>query len=140
MAKNGDKKIKTKNNHLLEVISFRTAKTFGQRASDKLTNWAGSWAFILSFLIVIAIWMFINGYYLVDYKQTGAFDPFPFILLNLALSMLAALQAPVILMSQNRQAQRDRLKSEYDYRINKKAEKEIREIKNLLLMKRYHKK
>ena len=116
-----------------------SSRTFGQRAADSITKWAGSWTFIISFLVFIAIWVFINGYYLIHYQLTGAFDPFPFILLNLALSLLAALQAPVILMSQNRQSQRDRIKSAYDFKINKKAEKEIREIKNLLLTKKRYK-
>ncbi len=118
---------------------FRGPRTFGQKASDKITNWAGSWTFIIIFFIFIGAWMFINGYYLIQYKQTGAFDPYPFILLNLALSCLAAIQAPIILMSQNRQTQRDRAKAEFDYKINKKAEKEIREIKNLILRRKYKK-
>jgi len=127
--KDNEKKLK----HFLIHPIFRTPKTFGQRASDFLTKWAGSWAFILLFLFFILVWIFINGYYLIQYAQGVAFDPYPFILLNLALSCLAAIQAPVILMSQNRQTQRDRLKAEFDYRINRKAEKEIREIKRLLL-------
>lgn len=121
----------------LSIPFLRVPKTFGQKASEGLTKWAGSWTFILLFLLFVIIWVAINGYYLVQYKQGDAFDPFPFILLNLGLSLLAAIQAPVILMSQNRQAQRDRLKSDYDYRINKKAEKEIREIKNLLIRRRH---
>ena len=105
--------------------------TLGQKAADALAEWAGSWTFIFLFLLFLALWMFINGYFLIKYYQK-AFDPYPFILLNLLLSCLAAIQAPVILMSQNRAAQRDRLKAEYDYRINKKAEIEIREIKEQL--------
>lgn len=115
---------------------FRTPKTFGQRASDSLTKWAGSWVFILVFVFLMILWIIFNGYYATRYIQGEPFDPFPFILLNLALSCLAALQAPVILMSQNRQAQRDRLKAEFDYRINRKAEQEIRDIKNFLLRDR----
>ncbi|MCK4552861.1 DUF1003 domain-containing protein [Candidatus Pacearchaeota archaeon] len=115
---------------------FRIPKTFGQKAADFLTKWAGSWAFIILFFIFIGIWMLTNGYFLLKYVKEGVIDPYPFILLNLALSCLAAIQAPVILMSQNRQAQRDRIKIDYDYHINKKAEKEIREIKNLLLRKK----
>ena len=116
----------------LTAPNFRAAKTVGQRASDKLTKWAGSWTFIFLFFFFIGVWMFFNGYYVIQYKQGEPFDPYPFILLNLALSCLAAIQAPVILMSQNRQAQRDRLKADFDYRINRKAEQEIRQIKNLL--------
>ncbi len=113
--------------------NFRIAKTLGQRAADWLTKWAGSWTFILSFFVLIAIWMALNISLLAQYKIGKPWDPYPFILLNLVLSCLAAIQAPIILMSQNRTAQRDRLKADFDYRINKKAEKEIREIKNLLL-------
>ena len=77
-----------------------------------------------------------NAYFLIQY-QKGAFDPYPFILLNLLLSCLAAIQAPIILMSQNRSSERDRLRAEYDYAVNRKAEKEIRDIKNdLSLIKR----
>ncbi|MFA5174073.1 MAG: DUF1003 domain-containing protein [Candidatus Pacearchaeota archaeon] len=97
--------------------------TFGQKASDFLTKSAGSWGFIISFLIFIGIWMALNIYAWISH-----WDPYPFILLNLVLSCLAAIQAPIILMSQNRQTQRDRLMAEYDYKVNKKAEKEIQEI------------
>ena len=118
------------------ILSLRATKTAGQKAADSLTKWAGSWTFIIAFFIFLIIWMVINGYLLVNYQQGKPFDPYPFILLNLVLSCLAAIQAPVILMSQNRQTQRDRVKAEFDYRINKKAEKEIREIKNLLIRRR----
>ncbi len=118
---------------LKELDGIKVRRTFGQKAADALTKWAGSWAFILSILFFLLIWMLINSYFLIKYQQGNPFDPYPFILLNLILSCLAAIQAPIILMSQNRQAQRDRIKSEYDYRINKKAEEEIRQIKNLLL-------
>ncbi len=107
--------------------NFRAAKTFGQRASDKLTKWAGSWTFIISFFIFLGLWMAANV--LMWVKE---WDPYPFILLNLVLSCLAAIQAPIILMSQNRQTQRDRAKADYDYKINIKAEQEIRQIRNLL--------
>lgn len=127
-AKNTKKK-----KHHFDGPRFRITHNFGQKSADLITKWAGSWTFIISFLLIIAVWILINSIYLVQYKQGQPFDPFPFILLNLALSLLAALQAPVILMSQNRQTQRDRLKTEYDFRINKTAEREIREIKNLLL-------
>jgi len=112
----------------LDHINFRRPKTFGQKAADKVTKWAGSWVFIFSFFVFLIIWISIN-----TLMWINQWDPYPFILLNLILSCLAAIQAPIILMSQNRTAQRDRLKAEFDYRINKRAEKEIREIKNLLL-------
>lgn len=99
--------------------------TFGQKAADKLTKYAGSWTFIIGFLILIIIWMAANTAWLLFNK---IWDPYPFILLNLVLSCLAAIQAPVILMSQNRSAERDRIRSEYDYAVNRKAAKEIQSI------------
>ncbi len=102
-------------------------RTFGQKAADILTKWAGSWAFIIGLCIFLASWMIINVYVLVD-----GWDPYPFILLNLVLSCLAAIQAPIILMSQNRAAEKDRAKADYDYRINRKSEQEIEEIKKQL--------
>ena len=98
-------------------------QTFGQRASDGIAKWAGSWVFILSFILFLVLWMMVNVY-----AWINTWDPYPFILLNLVLSCVAALQAPVILMSQNRQSQKDRVKAEYDYRVNRKAEKYIEEI------------
>ena len=98
----------------------REKLTFGQKASDVISEFGGSWFFIILFMIFIGIWIAINIYWLMN-----PIDPFPFILLNLLLSLLAALQAPVILMSQNRQTQRDRIKSERDHYINRKAEKEV---------------
>jgi len=127
------KKEVKKNNH---SPIFKNPKTMGQKAADWLTKWAGSWAFILGFFIFLAIWISLNVYLLRGYEAGKPWDPYPFILLNLILSCLAAIQAPVILMSQNRVAQRDRLKAEYDYAVNRKAEQEIREIKNLLLRRR----
>ncbi|MBU2053302.1 MAG: DUF1003 domain-containing protein [Nanoarchaeota archaeon] len=124
--------MKNKYNYSAHPI-FKVPKTFGQKASDFLTKWAGSWIFIILFFIFIGIWMVTNGYFVLKFIHKEVVDPYPFILLNLALSCLAAIQAPVILMSQNRQAQRDRLKAEFDYRVNRKAEKEIREIKSLLM-------
>lgn len=116
---------------------FKSKKTLGQVAADKLTTWAGSWAFILTFLFFLFAWMIVNTSFLVF---GSIWDPKPFIMLNLILSCLAAIQAPIILMSQNRQTQRDRIKAEFDYRLNKKAEKEIREIKALLMAKKRKKK
>jgi len=99
-------------------------QTFGQKAADWIAKWAGSWTFILGFLVVLILWMVLNT----SMVMFGIWDKYPFILLNLVLSTLAALQAPVILMSQNRQAQKDRIKAEYDYRVNRKAERGIEEI------------
>jgi len=97
--------------------------TFGQRVSDKLATVAGSWRFIFSFAIVLGVWVLLNTLALVHH-----WDAYPYILLNLFLSMLAAIQAPVIMMSQNRTEQRDRLHAEHDYEVNLKAEIEIEEI------------
>jgi len=106
--------------------------SIGQKTADWMTTWAGSWFFIISFLVFLVLWMIFNSYYWYNYLSGEAFDPFPFILLNLVLSCLAALQAPIILMSQNRGAERDRLRAEYDYQVNRKAEREIREVRILL--------
>jgi CRP/FNR family transcriptional regulator, cyclic AMP receptor protein len=95
--------------------------TFGQRIADKVATFGGSWTFIISFGIVIVCWMATNTILL----RHRAFDPYPYILLNLVLSCLAALQAPVIMMSQNRQAAKDRLQADADYEVNLKAELEI---------------
>jgi uncharacterized membrane protein len=102
-------------------------RTIGQIAADNLTNWAGSWVFIISFLSFLLLWMLTN-----IYAWINSWDPYPFILLNLVLSTIAAIQAPIILMSQNREAQRDRIRAEYDYRVNVKAEKEIEQIQKQL--------
>jgi uncharacterized membrane protein len=98
--------------------------TLGERLADKVATFGGSWTFIISFLVFMAIWMTINIYVL----ASRAFDPFPFILLNLVLSCIAALQAPVIMMSQNRQEDKDRSRSENDYQVNLKAELEIQQL------------
>jgi uncharacterized membrane protein len=98
--------------------------TFGQRISDKIALFGGSWKFIISFGAVIFLWISLNTYFLLK----KPFDPFPFILLNLILSCLAAIQAPVIMMSQNRQEAKDRNRSQNDYKINLKAEIEIRQL------------
>ena len=115
---------------------FKQKWSFRQRSADKLTKFAGSWTFIMLFFLFLIIWMIINGYFLVQYYAGKPFDPYPFILLNLILSCLASIQAPIILMSQNRTSQRDRIKAEFDYKVNKKAEKEIREIKQILLKRK----
>jgi uncharacterized membrane protein len=101
--------------------------TFGQRSADKLTKLAGSWTFIISFLIVLILWILTN-----IYAWINSWDPYPFILLNLLLSCIAAIQAPIILMSQNRESQIDRQRAEYDYLVNRKAEKEIEQIQKQL--------
>jgi uncharacterized membrane protein len=103
---------------------FETKLTFGERLSDRIAAFGGSWRFIISFGVVIVLWIAAN----VVFLATRAFDPFPFILLNLILSCLAALQAPVIMMSQNRVEARDRLRAENDYKVNLKAELEIRHL------------
>jgi uncharacterized membrane protein len=95
---------------------------FSDRLSDKLAAYAGSWKFIIGFMATLLVWIIINSAVIL----LKVFDPYPFILLNLVLSCLAAVQAPVILMSQNRQEAKDRLRSDYDYRVNLKAELEIR--------------
>jgi len=111
---------------------YKAKRTFGQKAADKITRWAGSWVFIIGFILIVIAWIYVNGILLLNYGNE-AFDPYPFILLNLALSMLAALQAPMILMSQNRQSEIDRIRAEYDYSVNRRAEREIRELKRLIL-------
>jgi CRP/FNR family transcriptional regulator, cyclic AMP receptor protein len=95
--------------------------TFGQRIADKVASFGGSWTFILLFGAVMAVWIVLNSAALF----THHFDPYPYILLNLFLSMTAAIQAPVIMMSQNRQSSKDRLKSDLDYEVNLKAELEV---------------
>jgi uncharacterized membrane protein len=97
--------------------------TLGQQAADAVATFGGSWTFILIFGATILLWVFLNSFVLVRYGET--FDPYPYILLNLFLSMLAAIQAPIILMSQNRQAEKDRINAEHDYEVNLKAELEI---------------
>jgi uncharacterized membrane protein len=101
---------------------FVQRRTFGDRLADKMASFGGSWTFILLFGGVMAVWILWNS------RGAGPFDPFPFILLNLVLSCLAALQAPVIMMSQNRQADKDRLEAHHDYEVNLKAEMEVMEL------------
>lgn len=109
---------------------FRTESTFGDRMADRLAGFGGSWPFISLFVLVMIAWTILNTVILTP--QRDAFDPYPFVFLNLMLSMLAALQAPVILMSQNRQAERDRLETRNDYEVNLKAELEIRLVQSRL--------
>jgi len=103
---------------------FEEQLTRGQRWADRMATFGGSWAFIGVFGFVLLVWMVLNVVVLVG----RAFDPYPFILLNLVLSCLAAVQAPVIMMSQNRQESRDRQRAEHDYQVNLKAELEIRHL------------
>ena len=102
---------------------FDARTTFGQRAADAVATFGGSWTFIVLFAAILVVWVGLNSFVLVRYDKS--FDPYPYILLNLFLSMLAAIQAPIILMSQNRQAEKDRLNAEHDYEVNLKAELEI---------------
>ena len=97
--------------------------TLGQRAADTIAKFAGSWAFIFSFAGVLILWMVVNAI-----LATKAFDPYPFILLNLVLSCVAAIQAPLIMMSQNRQEEKDRRRAENDYKVNLKTEIMIEDL------------
>jgi uncharacterized membrane protein len=106
----------------IEDTTLNETITLGQRLADKVASFGGSWTFIISFGIFITIWILLN----IIILQAKSFDPFPFILLNLILSCIAALQAPVIMMSQNRQEEKDRERSKKDYMINLKSELEIR--------------
>ncbi|MGV8963167.1 MAG: DUF1003 domain-containing protein [Candidatus Saccharimonadaceae bacterium] len=96
--------------------------TIGQKLADKVATFGGSWTFIITFFTFMLIWILINVWFL----ASRPFDAYPFILLNLMLSCLAAIQAPIIMMSQNRQEQKDRIRAEHDYKINLKAEFEIK--------------
>lgn len=98
--------------------------TTGQKISDKVARFGGSWAFIISFFAILIVWILFNT--LTPIKNN--FDPYPFILMNLILSCIAALQAPIIMMSQNRQEEKDRKRNENDYLINLKAELEVRSL------------
>ena len=97
--------------------------TLGQRAADSIAKFAGSWAFIFAFTGVLVVWMIVN-----TILAAGAFDPYPFILLNLVLSCVAAIQAPLIMMSQNRQEEKDRRRAENDYKVNLKTEIMIEDL------------
>ena len=102
---------------------YEEDRTLGERLSDHLAKFGGSWTFLILFAAFLAIWMLINSR-----RGTEPFDPYPFILLNLILSTIAAIQAPIIMMSQHRQEAKDRLRSLNDYRVNLKAELEIRHL------------
>ena len=105
------------------VQDYSEQMTLGQKMADKVASFGGSWVFISIFACVMVIWILLNSFILL--KLNSSFDPYPYILLNLVLSMLAAIQAPIILMSQNRQAYKDRLSAEHDYEVNLKSELEI---------------
>jgi uncharacterized membrane protein len=109
----------SKNVHVIA----REQLTFGQRVSDKLADIAGSWTFIFCFGITLGVWVLLNTLAFIHH-----WDKYPYILLNLFLSMLAAIQAPVILMSQNREEARDRIRGEHDYEVNLKSEMEIQQL------------
>ena len=98
--------------------------TLGERMADRVADFGGSWTFIILFFGILALWMGVNA----SFMLARPFDPYPYIFLNLMLSCLAAIQAPIIMMSQNRQESRDRLRSKNDYQINLKAELEIRQL------------
>jgi uncharacterized membrane protein len=104
--------------------AWDTRRTVGEQVADLVADFGGSWTFIISFFAVLVVWMGFN----IWAASRQIFDPYPFILLNLALSCLAAIQAPIIMMSQKRQEAKDRLRSENDYRVNLKAELEIRHL------------
>ena len=123
------KEVKKNKKGLVSMLihpNLKAPTKFGDKAADKLTAAAGSWKFIISFVVLLIIWMVANTSWMIFRK---IWDPYPFILLNLALSCVAALQAPIILMSQNREAQKDRQRAEYDYAVNRRAEREIQEKK-----------
>lgn len=105
-------------------IELQESMTFGQRVADKVADFGGSWTFIGIFAVVMVVWVILNTAALFAHH----FDPYPYILLNLFLSMVAAIQAPVIMMSQNRQAAKDRLQADQDYQVNLKAELEVAQL------------
>ncbi|MGB0934859.1 MAG: DUF1003 domain-containing protein [Alphaproteobacteria bacterium] len=113
-----------------EILSDNTNEayegglTLGERVADRVSAFGGSWMFIISFFCVLIGWMFLNSFVLAQ----DQFDPYPYILLNLVLSCLAAIQAPIIMMSQNRRSERDRIQAENDYKVNLKAELQIRHL------------
>jgi uncharacterized membrane protein len=115
---------------------FIAQRTFGERISDRIAAFGGSWPFIIGFFVLLCVWITVNVVMATRHQHT--FDPYPFILLNLVLSMVAAFQAPVILMAQNRQGTKDRLEASHDYEVNLKAEIEIRTLHEKLDLLREH--
>ena len=124
MSKKEEHKAKINGNHL----PYHPKLTLGQRAADKITTFGGSWFFIGLLFLFIAFWAGVNSWLLIK----RPLDPYPYILLNLVLSCLAAMQGPIILMSQNRLAERDRIQAKYDYQVNRKAEREIQQLQTEL--------
>jgi len=120
MQKNGN----GSNQNGKQSLNHLKKKSKGQKAADWLAKWAGSWSFIGLFMLFLLIWITLNTYLFI-FTQ---WDFYPFILLNLILSCIAALQAPIILMSQNRQSEVDRQRAQYDYLVDRKAEREIKEM------------
>lgn len=108
------------------TAEFADGRTFGQRLADRIALFGGSWTFIIIFLVLMLAWAALNSWILAS--RSAEFDPYPYVFLNLMLSMLASLQAPMILMSQGRQAARDRLEASADYEVNLKAEIEIHQL------------
>lgn len=122
---------KIKNNEFISAdpdAGYREKLTIGQKVADKVASFGGSWKFIISFFVIIALWISLNTFALI----VKVFDPYPFILLNLFLSCLAAFQAPIIMMSQNRQEEKDRNRAKEDYKVNLKSEVEIRILQDKL--------
>lgn len=114
-------------NEILSTLvdpEFESKLTVGQRLSDRIAQFGGSWTFILLFACILAVWVVVNSAAML----LRPFDPYPYILLNLILSCLAAIQAPIIMMSQNRQEAKDRARATHDYQVNLKAELEIRQV------------
>jgi len=119
-------------------VEFERKLKIGERVADKVAEFGGSWRFVIGFILIMSVWIALNSIAL----MAKPFDPYPYILLNLVLSCIAALQAPIIMMSQKRQEERDRLRAENDYRINLKAELEIRHLHEKidhLLLKQWQK-
>lgn len=121
---------------IVELEDTHDARTFGQRVADKVADFGGSWTFIISFMVFLLLWIAFNVFWL----NNKGFDPYPFILLNLILSCIAAMQAPIIMMSQNRQEAKDRERAEKDFIINLKAEQEIRVLQQKMdhILKHQH--
>lgn len=116
------KSLKDKQSVITHIDDDVSEYTFGEKIADKVAEFGGSWTFIISFMLFLIIWISINAFLFLN----KGFDPYPFILLNLILSCIAALQAPVIMMSQNRQEEKDRKRAKNDYMVNLKSELEIR--------------
>ncbi|MFH0936234.1 MAG: DUF1003 domain-containing protein [Candidatus Woesearchaeota archaeon] len=126
-----------------KFVPYRHRLTKGQKFADAVTKFGGSWFFIICLISFLFLWVIINTVIFFEESKIGSFDPYPFIFLNLILGVLVTIEAPIILMSQNRQEERDRIRATEDYRINKKAEleieniqKDLKEIKKLIKKRR----